>query len=279
MFNTIPQKHAAVVQRFGKFSRVQDQGLRFTLPFIEAHHKVIEWGEDTNKEGWLIELSEQTSITPPRTVHTKDNVEVKVNSSIYWRIVNVEKSIFEVDNLPIAIKDSALNALRSIIGQMELNDVLTNRQKVNDSVYTSVSETFKKWGVQLSRVEIQELEVNNDAAKAMLQQMEAERRKVALIAESEGIKQSDIIKAEGNATALITVAKAQAEALNIITKAESEYLNKLKEQVGEQKASEILIANKYLENMKEISNKPANKVFIPNSYQGVFGMDSVPTQN
>ena len=113
LFYTVPQSHCVVIERFGKFSRVQREGLRFKLPVIEEIRRVDSWGAEINKQGYLIELAEQQTDTPTRQTHTRDNVAVNSNASLYWRIVDPRKALYEIDSLPRAVSDIALNALES----------------------------------------------------------------------------------------------------------------------------------------------------------------------
>ena len=141
---TIPQNHVALVERFGKFSRVQRDGIVFKIPFIEKIKTLPSWGGTANKRGFLIELSEQQSDTPSRQCQTIDNVTIEANASIYWKIVDPVKAVYEVDILPKSIADIALNALRANIGKLKLDQVLSERQNLNDRISAQLSETANK---------------------------------------------------------------------------------------------------------------------------------------
>ncbi|MGD1833025.1 MAG: SPFH domain-containing protein, partial [Sphaerochaetaceae bacterium] len=164
---TVPQSHVVVITRFGKYAKTKKQGLRSRIPLFEKIHRVKDWGNTANKEGIFIELTEQNMNTKPKQCHSKDNVPVTIDASIYWRIIDVKKALFEVDNLPTAIVDTCLNALRSEIGKLTLDQILSSRQELSEKVASSLIETSGKWGVQISRVEIQELETSDETAEAM----------------------------------------------------------------------------------------------------------------
>lgn len=271
---TVPQAHCVVIQRLGKFSRICHQGLRFRLPFIEQIRRVPEWGLEANKNGFLIELTEQQTDTPARQCHTKDNVEVQANASVYWRILDPAKALYEVDVLPKAVSDVALNALRANIGTLDLDQVLSERQKLNERIAAQLSKVAHKWGVQFTRVEIQELTTNDETASAMRQQMEAERRRRATVADATGRAEAEIKLAEAERSATILRADGQAKALEAIADAELNYLQKLSQSTDSNNAARILIAQKFIDGFEKISRNPSHKVFLPNSINGLFSFDT-----
>lgn len=267
---TIPQNHVVLIKRFGKHSRVQRDGLRFKLPFIESIKKVYEWGGTANKNGFFIELSEQQTDTPPRQCQTLDNVTIEANASIYWRITDPVKAVYDIDVLPKSIADIALNALRANIGKIKLDQVLSERQDLNQKIAAQLAESASKWGVTFTRVEIQEINYSSETAEAMMQEMTAERKKRALMAEAEGEAQAEVTKANAEANATLIRARAQADAIKLIADAESAYISKLKENSSPEVAGQIIMSQKYIDGMKIISSNPGDKVFLPNSFQGIF---------
>ena len=266
----VPQSHCVVIERFGKFSRVQRAGIRFRIPFLESIRLLDTWGTTANKEGWIMELTEQQTDTPSRQCHTKDNVPITANASVYWRITDPKRALYEVDVLPTAVSDIALNALRSNIGALELDAVLSQRQDLNQRIAAQLSETAKKWGILFTRIEIQELRTAEDVSAAMLQQMGAERRRRAIISEAEGKAQAQIKMAEAEKQAAILRAQGRAKALALIAEAESKYLQALQKSGLTDGAMQALLAQKYIDGFDTISRNPADKVFIPNSFQGLF---------
>ena len=256
IFFTVPQSHAVVITRFGKYAKTKNQGLHSRIPFLEKFYTVNNWGDIANKEGLFIELTEQNLNTKPKQCHSKDNVPVTVDASIYWRITDVKKALFEVDILPDALIDTCLNALRAEIGKLSLDQILSSRQELSEKVASNLIETSSKWGVQISRVEIQELETSDETAEAMRLEMAAERK-----------KRADILIAEGEAASKIKTAEAEAYSIKIRGEAEAEYLNKLSATLSKEQVGQILMLEKVLEGYKTISSNPAHKVFLPNNIQ------------
>jgi regulator of protease activity HflC (stomatin/prohibitin superfamily) len=272
LFYVIPQSHCVIIERFGKFNRIQHEGIRFRFPSFEKIKRVDSWGDIANQRGFLVELTEQQTDTPARTCHTKDNVQVKANASIYWRITDPAKAIYEVDVLPESIRDVSLNALRSNIGSMELDAVLSNRTQLNELVSAQLSDTAAKWGVIFTRVEVQELQTEENVEEAMLQQMDAERHRRAQIAEAEGKAKATVTIAEAERDAAIMRAEGRAKALQMTAEAEQQYLQQLSETAGSKEAVELLLAQKYIDGFETISKNPADKVFIPNNFNAVYSL-------
>jgi len=237
------------------------------------------WGDTANKRGFLIELTEQQTDTPPRQCHTKDNVPVTANASVYWRITDPRKALYEVDILTSSISDIALNALRSNIGTLDLDAVLSERAQLNERISAQLSDTAKKWGVIFTRVEIQELTTDKKVSESMVKQMDAERRRRALVAEAEGQAEAAVKVAEAEKQAAILRAEGEAIAKAKIAEAERFYLKRLKDQVGEAEATQIVIAQKYLSGFETITKGTSDKVFLPNSFQGLFSIGTEKRQS
>lgn len=274
----IPQNHCAVIERFGKFARIQNAGLNFRIPFIETVRRLDQqganWGEEGHKMGWQIELTEQQLDTKSRDCFTKDNAKVHTNAIIFWRLQDVRKGVYEVDELPRAVTNAALNALRSNIGSMDLDEVLSRRQELNDAIAAQLSDSGKKWGVQFLRVEIQELQTDKDTSDAMLQQLDAERKRRAHVAESEGKAKAEVTLANSYAEAAKIRAEGEAAALEIMSTAEAAYLEKLSAKIPVEEASRVLLAQKTLNGFATITRNPADKVFLPSDFNGILGVDS-----
>jgi regulator of protease activity HflC (stomatin/prohibitin superfamily) len=271
----VPQNHAVIIERFGKFSRVQTAGLGFKIPFIEKIKRLdiggSDWRNFANKESEKIELSEQTLDTPPKQYITKDNANVKTNAVISFRIVDVRKAVYEVDELPIAVENAALNALRSIIGGMELDDAIGKRQRINDLIASQLSDLGRKWGVQFLRVEVQELITDGATSEAMLQQLQSERTRRAEITEAKGKAEAEVTIARAEAEAAVIRAEGQAAALKIIAKADALYASSLIEVMGE-KGADVIMAQKYMGGFEVISKNSADKVYLPNSFKGILSV-------
>ena len=271
---TVPQNHVVLIKQFGKHARVQREGLRFKIPFIESIKRLPEWEGIANKRGYFVELSEQQTDTPPRQCQTLDNVTIDANASVYWRITNPVKAVYAIDVLPKSVADIALNALRANIGKIKLDQVLSERQNLNVKIAAQLSEVADKWGITFTRVEIQEINYSSETAEAMMQEMTAERKKRALMAQAEGEAQAEMTKATAEANAMIIRAQAKADALRILAEAEGTYVAKLKENASLELAGQILLSQKYIDGMQIISNNPGDKVFLPNSFQGMFDIST-----
>lgn len=271
MITTVPQNHCRIVERFGKPVRVQYSGLAFTLPFIE-HVKTVteEWGNETNKEGIYIELSEQISDTNPRECITRDNAKVMVDCVVSWRVSDPIRAVYEVDHLHQSLLQSAMNVIRSEIGSRDLDDALATRATLNERIVSGLSDTVKKWGIQILRVEIQELRTDDQTSAAMLQQLEAERRSRALSSEAEGQAQATVKNAAAEREAAVQMAEGMAKALELTAAAEKRYLETLAEVIGKDRAAEVLIAQKVIDGFDRITQNPADKVFLPSSMTGVL---------
>jgi regulator of protease activity HflC (stomatin/prohibitin superfamily) len=271
---TIPQNHCVIIERFGKFSSVQNEGLNFKVPFLDSVKVLGNWQGQAVKRGWLIELSEQKTDTPARQCQTKDNVTIQADASVYWKIIDPVKAVYNVDILPTSVSDIALNALRSNIGTITLDQVLSERQNLNRKIAAELAETAGKWGIVFTRVEIQELKYSQDTAQAMMQEMDAERKRRAKVAEAEGEAFAITKTAESEAKAVLIKAEAQANALKLITDAEISYLAQLKEKTDAHTAGQILVAQKFIEGLDKITKNPSDKVFLPNSFQGLFNIQT-----
>lgn len=273
LFFTINQSQCAIIERFGKFSRIVYAGLHMRLPLIESFKKVAGWGDVANREnGWLIELAEQLTVADARECQTKDNVTVASKASVYWRINDPKRAVYEVDRLPAAVLDVALNALRANVGTMDLDAVLSERQTLNEKIAAQLTETAQKWGIQFTRVEIREIITTDETAAAMRQQMVAERRRRAAVADAEGQAIAEIKAAEAAKTAAILRAEGLAAALALTSEAEAKYLALLRQQATPDAASQILIAQKFLDGLDKMSKNPAHQVYLPNSFTGLFSM-------
>jgi regulator of protease activity HflC (stomatin/prohibitin superfamily) len=275
MISTVPQNHCRIVERFGKPVRVQYSGLVFKLPIIESVKYVTdEWGTETNKEGQFIELSEQISDTQPRECITKDNAKVMVDCVVSWRVADPIKAVYEVDHLHQSLLQAAMNVIRSEIGSRDLDDALATRATLNERIVSGLSDTVRKWGINILRVEIQELRTDDQTSAAMLQQLEAERRSRALASEAAGHAEATVKGATADREASIQRAEGHAKALEITATAEKKYVDTLAETVGSEKAAEILLAQKVIDGFDRISQNPADKVFLPSSMTGVLELSS-----
>lgn len=263
----VPQAHCVIVERFGRPVRVAHSGIRFFIPLIERLKDVSPmWGtgtESTNKKGVYIELSEQFHDTGPRDCFTKDNVKLNVNCAYRWRIIDPIKAVYEVDELHKSIKEAVLGEVRAYVGQNDLNTVLSTRAQISEHVVTVVSETVRRWGINLTGLEVQELKADDATQDAMRQQLEASRRSEAIKLEAQGKAFAMVQEAEAAKKSAILRAEAVSEAMRLVAVGEQEYLKAIVSAVGSDAAAKILIAQKTLDAYKQITENPASKVFMP----------------
>lgn len=266
MISVIPQSHCRVIERFGKPIRVQHSGLAFKIPILDQVKFVpSDWGDHTHKNGYLIELTEQITNTDPRECFTKDNAKLTVDAIFSWRIVDPLKALYEVDKLHKSLLQASLNAIRSEVGSMPLDEILSSRVKLNESLVSQLSDTVSKWGIVLIRVEIQELKADDATSTSMLKQLDAERRSRASALEAEGEAIAITKRAQADKDAAILRAEGQAKALEIAAEAEQRYLQRIANIVGSDSSLRCLLLQKTLDGYSIMTSNPASKVFIPNS--------------
>jgi regulator of protease activity HflC (stomatin/prohibitin superfamily) len=257
-----------LIERFGKFQRTIGSGLQFIIPFIETMIKV--------------DIREQVIDVPPQEVITKDNAAVTVDAVIYFEITDPFKVVYNVVRFEVAALKLAQTNLRNVIGEMELDETLTSREKINGALKRILDEATDKWGVRVTRVELQKIEPPRDITEAMSKQMKAERTKRAAILEAEGLKQAEILKAEGSKRGAILEAEGKAQAIEKV--ADATKYREITVAQGEAKAimnvysaihkgmpTEDLIAIKYLEALEKIADGRATKIFLPMETSGILG--------
>lgn len=238
-----------LVERLGKFSRLLDSGLNFVVPFIDTVRKV--------------DMREQVMDVPPQEVITKDNVGVTVDAVIYFKVTDPFKVAYNVANFQYAALKLAQTNLRNEIGNLELDQTLTSREKINVQLRQMLDDATDAWGVKVTRVEIQRIEPPRDITDAMSRQMKAERDKRAAILEAEGFKQAAILKAEGEKTSNILSAEGKKQAQVLIAEGEGAAIQTVFNAIHSGKPTSDLLAVKYLETMAKIADGKATKVFLP----------------
>ncbi len=288
----VQQAEVVIVERLGKYKKTLESGLNFIVPIIEAPRgvawKVVQKGYDGQtysfiKERTRIDLRESVYDFPRQTVITKDNVSISINALLYFQIVDPKSAVYEIQNLPEAIEKLTQTTLRNLVGQLDLDETLVSRDKINVELRSILDEATNKWGVKVNRVELQDIIPPVDIQTAMEKQMKAERDRRAAILEAEGLKKSAILKAEGEKEAAINQAEGikQAE----ILKAEGYAQARLIEADAEKGAIEritdafknqgqpdkYLIAMKYLESLQDIAKGQDNKVvYMPYEATGIL---------
>lgn len=257
-----------IVERFGKYQRTYESGLHLILPFIDRLTKV--------------DMRENVVDVPPQEVITKDNVVVTVDAVVYYEATDPVKLMYNVANFYLAATKLAQTNLRNVIGEMQLDESLTSREKINAALRQILDDATDKWGVRIVRVELQRIEPPVDVTEAMHRQMKAERTRRALILEADGDKQAAITRAEGTKQAEILGAEGQAQAIREVAAAEkfqkialaegeASAITNVYQAIHEGRPTNDLIAIKYLEALASIANGQASKVFLPMEVSGVLG--------
>ncbi|WP_423792548.1 SPFH domain-containing protein [Methanocaldococcus indicus] len=205
----VKQYEGGLIFRLGKVIGKLKPGVNIIIPFLDVPVKV--------------DLRTKVTDIPPQDMITKDNAVVRVDAIIYYRVVDVEKALLEVEDYEYAIINLAQTTLRAIIGNMELDEVLNKREYINSKLLEILDKETDAWGVRVEKVEVKEIDPPEDIKNAMAQQMKAERLKRAAILEAEGEKQSRILKAEGIAESLRIEAEGRAKAIKIVAEAAREY--------------------------------------------------------
>lgn len=288
----VQQAEVVIVERLGKFDRVLESGFNFIIPILEAPRaidwKVTQKGFDGSTYSMIqkrtrIDLREAVYDFPRQNVITKDNVSISINALLYFQIIDPKSAVYEIQNLPDAIEKLTQTNLRNLVGQLDLDESLVSRDKINHELRAILDDATNKWGVKVNRVELQDIIPPSDIQSAMEKQMKAERDRRAAILEAEGMKKSAVLKAEGEKEAAINRAEGEKQA-NIL-KAEGVAQARILEADGEKEAigriinaladkgqpDKYLIAMKYLETMKAITSGQDNKVvYMPYEATGIL---------
>ena len=288
----VQQAEVVIVERLGKYERTLESGLNYIVPILEAprgiNWKVTQRGLDGSsyyyiKERTKIDLRESVYDFPRQTVITKDNVSISINALLYFQIVDPKSAVYEIQNLPEAIEKLTQTTLRNLVGQLDLDETLVSRDKINNELRAILDEATNKWGVKVNRVELQDIIPPNDIQSAMEKQMKAERDRRAAILEAEGLKKSAILKAEGQKEAAINQAQGEkqaailkaegiAQARVIEADAEKEAISRIVNALADKgKPDQYLVAMKYQETMQAITSGENNKiVYMPYEATGIL---------
>lgn len=287
----VQEQQEVIVERLGSYEKKLTAGLNFIFPILEAPRSILrkEWIRDGSKNYAVvravdrIDLREQIYDFPRQNVITKDNVSITINALIYFQIVDSKSAVYEIENLPDAIEKLTQTTLRNLVGQMDLQETLTSRGKINDELRTTLDEATNKWGVKVNRVEIQDIFPPADIQASMDKLMKADREKKATITEAEGLKEAAIRKAEGEKEAAIRSAEGEkqaeilraegvAQARVIEADAEKEAIERIiKALANKGQPDKYLIAMKYLETLTSITSGENNKVvYMPYEATGIL---------
>jgi len=278
----VQQAEEILVERLGKFNRILGPGMHLVIPFMEIPRKVT-WTflQDVDsrrvyrfsKTVYRIDKREAVYDFPRQNVITKDNVTMEINALLYYQITDVKLAVYEVADLPEAIEKLTQTKLRDVIGELDLDQCLVSRDRINTKLRMTLDEATDKWGVKVNRVELQEVVPPVDIRQAMEKQMRAERDRRAMILESEGKKQaaileaegsqeSQILEAQGQAQARILQAESEARARLLVAEAEAAAIEMLQKSIPQGDPLPYLIAMQYIKVLPELTRGKDNKMIV-----------------
>ena len=256
----VPQGYKWVVQRLGKFNTSLNPGLNFLIPYID-------------KVAFKVTTKDIVLDIPSQEVITKDNAVLVTNAVAYINIVSPEKAVYGVENYVIAIQTLVQTSLRSIIGEMTLDEALSSRDHIKSKLKEAISDDISDWGITLKTVEIQDINPSPTMQQAMEEQAAAERARRATVTRADGDKQAVILTAEG----ALEASKREAEAQVILAEASKRAISLVTEAIGEKELPVIyLLGEKYISSLQELSSSDNSKfvVFpadIPGALKGMMG--------
>jgi len=265
---TVPQGFQYMVERFGKYIKTLDPGLHLIIPFIDTI------GRKVNMMEQVLDIARQEAIT-------KDNAGVQVDGVVFFQILDAPSASYEVNNLHYAILNLAMTNIRTVMGGMDLDELLSNRDAINAKLLTVINEATVDWGVKVTRVEIKDISPPADIMHAMHKQMTAEREKRATILAAEGIREGEIRRAEGEKRSMILEAEGRLEAANKdaearerLAQAEAKATEMVSKAIseGDVNAINYFVAQKYVEAIRDISvAKNSKLIFAPLDASAIVG--------
>jgi regulator of protease activity HflC (stomatin/prohibitin superfamily) len=265
---TVPQGYNWTVERFGRYIKTLHPGLAFIVPYID-------------RIGRKINMMEQVIDIPQQAVITKDNATVTVDGVAFYQVMDAAKASYEVSHLDHAIIQLTMTNIRSVMGAMDLDQMLSNRDEINERLLRVVDAAVSPWGVKVTRIEIKDIAPPADLVQAMGRQMKAEREKRADILQAEGKRQSEILRAEGAKQAQILEAEGRREAAfrdaegrERSAEAEAKATEVVSQAVarGDIAALNYFVAEKYLRAFSELAQSPNQKILmLPIETMGVLG--------
>ena len=254
----VPQYERLVVLALGKYSATRGPGLILVIPMLERATKV--------------DLRERFLDIPAQTAITRDNAPIAIDFLVYYRVIDPKDSVLEVDNVVSASLNIATTTLRAVIGDITLDDVLSKREQINDTLRVKLDEVTERWGLKITSVEIREIEPPRDVQEAMNRQMSAERERRAqvLLADGEresaitvakGEKQATILRAEGEKQSTLLAAEAEKEAQQLKAEGYAKALSAIHQQARGIESNTMIL--QYLDALREIGASESTKFVLP----------------
>jgi regulator of protease activity HflC (stomatin/prohibitin superfamily) len=270
----VPQATVMLVERLGRFSKVASSGLNILVPFLDKP-RAVYW---TNMRGGItsIDLREQYIDLPPQPVITRDNVTIHVDSVVYWQITDPVKAVYEMNDLVGGIVQLTITGMRAVMGDMDLDHTLSQRDQINSKLRIILDEATDKWGVKVTRVDVKNINPPEDVRVTMEKQMTAERNRRALVLQAEGERQAAITRAEGEKQAAVT--RSEGEKQSNILQAEGLAQARLRQAEAESQAiaqvaqamaehgnpAQYLITTRYIESLRDMTkSNNAKVIFMP----------------
>lgn len=293
----VKQGTCVIIERFGKLHDILNPGINWIIPIMDKPHR-MEWRNsreymDASGRTRTIPFTEYRDVVdmretvydfPRQNVITRDNVGIQINALLYFQITNPQDAAYKVESLPTAIEKLTQTTLRNLIGEMDLDQTLTSRETINTRLRDILDTATDKWGVKVTRVELQDITPPAAIQEAMEKQMKAERDRRAMVTEAEGtkkaqilkaeaIRESEIKKAEGMKQAAILQAEGEAEAKIKVAQAEAEAVKIVSTTVAQSSnPASYMISMKYIEALEKMTDGKDNKIiYMPYEASNVLG--------